>query len=113
MNPQAGPHIRRIDKRQAPANSESLIRDAHQVLAACGVARSPSWVSRTVHRYMRVAEHKGFPFGPYLLNQVQLNLEQRLCLMHDPELASFLSYADPTGEMAVRNVERRKGGEFG
>lgn len=88
------------------ATPETLIRDAHRLLAACGIERGPAWVSSTVRQYLHRVSANGFPFGAYLLNQVELNSEQRRVALANPEMASFLNYADPTGETAVRNVLR-------
>lgn len=88
------------------ATPETLIRDAHRLLAACGIERGPAWVSSTVRQYLHRVVANGFPFGVYLLNQVELNAEQRRVALADPELAYLLDYRDPTGETAVRNVLR-------
>ncbi len=85
---------------------ETLAADAGRLLDACGVARSRSWVSRTVRAYVDRVAHTGYPFGAWLLAQVELNAEQRRRALADPETASMLCYADPTGEAAVRNVMR-------
>ena len=86
------------------ATPETLIRDAHRLLAACGVERGPKWVSSTVRQYLHRVSGNGFPFGAYLLNQVELNAEQRRVVLANPDLACQLDYRDPTGETAVRNV---------
>jgi len=88
------------------ATPETLIRDAHRLLAACGIERCPAWVSSTVRQYLHRVSATGYPFGAYLMNQVELNSEQRRTALANSELASFLNYADPTGETAVRNVMR-------
>jgi len=112
MSPTATLSIRRVHERRdsESATPETLTRDAHRLLAACGVERAASWVKRTVRDY---TSHVGdaFPFGAYLLNRVELNSEQRRVALANSELASFLNYADPTGETAVRNVmkEVRRG----
>ena len=88
------------------ATPEVLTRDAHRLLAACGVERGANWVSRTVRDYLSSITGTGFPFGAYLLNRVELNAMQRRVALANSELACFLAYADPTGETAVRNVLR-------
>jgi hypothetical protein len=93
-------------RRQGTVTPEVLNRDAHQLLAKCGIERSPSWVKRTVRDYARHVSGNGFPFGAYLLNRVEMNAVQRRVAMNDPELASMLCYADPTGETAVNRVIR-------
>ena len=85
--------------------TEGLSREAGRLLAACGVERSRAWVSRIVRDYLSSIS-TGYPFGAYLLNRVELNSEQRRVALANSELASFLNYADPTGETAVRNVMR-------
>jgi len=96
-------HVRRDSESVAP---ETLTRDAHRLLAACGVERGANWVARTVRDYSSSIAGAGFPFGAYLLNRVQMNAEQRRSALNDPEVAYLLEYADPTGETAVRNVMR-------
>lgn len=86
------------------ATPETLIRDAHRLLAACGVERGPKWVSSTVRQYLHRVSGNGFPFGAYLLNQVELNAEQRRAVLTHSELRYLLDYRDPTGEEAIRNV---------
>ena len=105
MRPTATLSIRRVHERRdsESATPETLTRDAHRLLASCGVERAASWVKRTVRDYLS-SIGTGYPFGAYLLNRVELNSEQRRVVLANSELASFLNYADPTGETAVRNV---------
>jgi len=97
--------IRREDESRE-AKPEALLRDAMATLDRCGVVRSPKWVQRVVREYLYRAASKGYPFGAYLLNRVQLNAEERARVRNDPALASMLAYRDPTGELAVRRVMR-------
>ena len=85
---------------------EDLIRDAHRLLAACGVERGHGWVSRTVRSYSATAAFTGLPFGVFLLNQVEANAQQRQAVQNDPAVRNLLIYRDPTGETAVKNVLR-------
>lgn len=94
---------------QGSVTPESLLRDAMGMLDRCGVSRSPKWVQRIVREYTATAARVGFPFGPYLLNRVQLNAEQRRAILAKSDLRYLLEYADPTGEQAVRNVMSRRG----
>ena len=89
---------------------ETLIRDAHRLLAACGVNRSPGWVSSTVRQYLHRVSGSGFPFGAYLMNRVEMNAEQRTAALTHSELRYLLDYRDPTGEDAIRNVRRAQKG---
>ena len=100
-------NIRRNHERRADT-AEDLIRDAQRILYAAGVHRSASWVARTVRQYITHVSGKGFPFGAYLVNRVQLNAEQRHAIRSRPDLAYVLDYADPTGETAVRNVMKER-----
>lgn len=106
MRPTAAPSIRRFHERRdsESATPETLIRDADRLLGACGIERAGSWILRTVRDYTSRIGATGYPFGAYLLNRVELNSEQRRVALANSELASFLNYADPTGETAVRNV---------
>ena len=105
MRPTATLSIRRVHERRdsESVTPETLNRDAHRLLAACGVERAASWVKRTVRDYLSGIS-AGYPFGAYLMNRVELNAEQRRMALTNSELACLLNYADPTGETAVRNV---------
>lgn len=100
------PDIRRNNVAEASSQASAFTNDAIRLLDACGLAVRANWISRTVRDYLRHSQWHGIPFGAYLLARVQLNAEQRRRAMTDPELANLLSYSDPTGETAVRNVMR-------
>ena len=97
------PSIRRNHERR-----ESLIRDAHLLMDACGVVRSPSWISRTVRDY-EASQFVGLPFGMFLAGRLELNERNRRMLAEHADLRYLMSYADPTGETAARNVDRERG----
>ena len=107
----ATPIIRRDDERrghqrQTP-QTETLLRDAHAVIDACGLEMSPSRVRRIVRDYTASGiQGRGFAFVSYLLNTVQLTAQQRRDAMNHPDIARVIAYADPTGETAVHNVMR-------
>lgn len=97
----------------APARTaEDLIRESHDLLERCGLVRSATWVTRTVRIWLR-SPVVGMPFGNYLLARVQLNAQERRAIRNDPELRYLLSYADPTGEAAVRHVLATAGDRVG
>lgn len=85
-------------------SAADLKADALRILANCGVPARPHWVNRTVCRYLQRVAHTGYPFGAWLVAQIQLTSEQRREAMRHPDVAYFLCYSDPTGETAVRNV---------
>jgi hypothetical protein len=87
-------------------SAERLIKAAHLVLDNCGIAMSPSKVSRIVRQYRRQVEDNGFGFFDYLANAVQLSDQQKRAALLNPDIARAISYADPTGETAVNNVMR-------
>jgi hypothetical protein len=101
---------RRFHERRGSGTAEVLLRDASRLLSACGVHRSGSWILRTVSDYCERVEHTGYPFGPWLVARIQLNSQERVRAMNDPEVRYCLEYSDPTGETAVRNVMRRRHG---
>lgn len=96
------PGLAATDNRRN-TSAETLDRDAHALMTACGIARSRSWVSRTVRTYLR-SPLRGLPFGDYLAARLQLSAQQRADMLARSEFARVISYADPTGETAVRNV---------
>lgn len=83
-------------------STEELVRATHGVLDHYGVGISPSKVSRLVRTYQRTVAGNGVEFGDWIANNVLLLAAQRH-LVAD-ELRRVISYADPTGETAVRNV---------
>lgn len=75
---------------------ESLIRHAHTQLEAAGATVSPSKVSRLVRAY--VVRH-GVDSGRRMVNRFIDSAAS------DYEFGAWcLSYADPTGDTAVRNL---------
>ena len=60
-----------------------------------------------VQMYERQAQRYGFDFGQYLDTQIAMSELQRRT---DPdELHKVVSYPDPVGEQAVRNVLKDQG----
>lgn len=96
-------HLRRQHERR---DVETLIRDAHVILTNCGVAMSPSKVSRLARAFKTRVERNGFAFFDFLANAVQLDEQQRREALANPEIARVIGYADPTGETAVAHVMR-------
>lgn len=84
LAPQTGGRNQR--ESSAHLSPQILIREAHKVLADFDFYMSPARVSRMVHRF--VSEGRG-------------DIDFRTW---------FISYADPTGETAVRNVMKQSGG---
>jgi hypothetical protein len=87
-------------------SAEKLIRDARIILTNCGVPVGQSRLSRLVRTYQARVERNGFAFFDFLVNSVQVTDEQRRKALADPDVQRVISYADPTGETAVRNVLR-------
>lgn len=104
------PSIRRFHERrdEQSVTPETLLRDASRLLEACGIVRSGAWMNRTVRDYMS-ARVEGLPFGTFLAARVEMNAHQRRILAERADLRYLLTYADPTGETAVRNVMREVG----
>lgn len=102
---QATTDIRRKDERRD--TTEALLRDAALLLNVAGIERSPSWLSRTVRAYV-AAPIEGLPFGLFLAAKVQMNAVQRRRVAEHADTRYLLSYADPTGETAIRNVMREQ-----
>jgi hypothetical protein len=82
---------------------DTLVRDTHDLFTACGIYRSPSWVSTLVGKYRR-SPMRGLPFGQFLAARVQLTAEERARLRVHPDYRRVIAYRDPTGETAVRHV---------
>lgn len=77
----------------SPDTKSSLVRDARQLLGAWGVERSANWISRKVRAFL--ASPMQGPFEEYLAAELDLRY--------------LRTYADPTGETAIRNVIRDRG----
>ena len=85
---------------------EDMIRAAQVILTNCGVEMRPQRVTRLVRQFKARVEGNGFAFFDFLANAVRLNAEQRRAALANPDIQRVISYADPTGEMAVANVMR-------
>ncbi len=88
-------------------STETRVNAAHLILDNAGVRMSPSKVSKIVRDYERNVAANGFDFFHFLANAVQLSAEQQRAALSNPDVAKAISYADPTGETAVRNVLRQ------
>lgn len=83
---------------------DKLISDAHLILANVGIEMGARKVNRLVQTFQARVEGNGFAFFDFLANSVQLDAATRRRALADPEVARVISYSDPTGETAVRNV---------
>lgn len=92
---------------EATSQTEQAIRVTHTILANCGIAMSPSKVSRLVRQFQARVAANGWTFLDFLANKVTLSIEQYRRILADPGMARVISYLDPTGETAVNNVLRR------
>lgn len=82
----------------------SMIRD---VLAHAGLTRTESWVHRTSKDYARMAI-AGTPVEVFVATRIALTAAERRQVAERADLRYLLSYADPTGETAVRNVMKEQ-----
>jgi hypothetical protein len=82
----ASPAIRRNQRAEARDQTESLIRDAHVILAGAGVRMPPGKVARLAHRYTAQVRRNGVGFFDYLTNSVALDAEQRRAALADPDV---------------------------
>ncbi|WP_153395791.1 hypothetical protein [Ornithinicoccus halotolerans] len=60
-------------------------------------------------RFSERVERNNFNFFDFLANAVQLHADQRRRALADPDVQRVITYADPTGETAVRNVLHQRG----
>lgn len=91
---------------QGPEELKSTLR---AVLERQGIEWGPNKVNRHVVRYLEQVAPKGVGFFDHTVNVLALSVDRRRGLLADPSLARVISYADPTGETAVRNVLQKKG----
>lgn len=92
---------------------ERAIRDVHLILANCGIEMSPMRVKRLVRQFNTRVARNGWSFLDFLGNQLQLSAEQHRQLRCNLDLARTISYLDPTGNRAARNVDRKRERERG
>jgi hypothetical protein len=98
----------RAPRPEGQTTAEDLARIAHAVLDNCGLDMSRSKVSRLIRTFQARVAGNGWSFFDFLANSIQLDAEHRRQLLHTPDVARVISYADPTGETAVRNVLRHR-----
>jgi hypothetical protein len=84
----------------------NLTAEARQILDAIGVVKSQNWVSRLVRRHLDSSV--SLPFAAVVVAAVETSPAQRRLLAERADLRYLLSYADPTGETAVRNVMKEQ-----
>ena len=94
----------KVERRDQRA--EHLIRVAEVIVNNCGASWGHSKLSRVVRRYVYENDGHGMSFFYYLAHMLRLNAERQRELLNRPDVARAISYADPTGETAVRNVMR-------
>lgn len=85
---------------------ETLVRHAHDALAAAHVPVSPAKVSRLCRQYARTVAPHGVAFASWFVSQVAAAGAPREVLT--AELYRRITHADPTGEAAARNVDRAR-----
>ena len=90
----------------AAKERDRLIVATQTILANCGVEMGARKVNRIVQTFSERVERNGFAFFDFLANAVRLDAEQRRAALANPDVQRVISYADPTGEMAVANVMR-------
>lgn len=83
----------------------SLRDQIRAFLAQAELHRTESWVQRVSRDYARIAP-KGTPLQVFIATRIALTLEEHAVVAGKPDLRYLLSYADPTGETAIRNVMR-------
>ena len=91
-----------VARESRPQVAERLLRDTRTTLDRFGINWSPSKASRVVRVYMHRVQGNGYDFGDYIATQVAVSEMQRQVIAD--ELRKVVSYADPTGEQATRNV---------
>lgn len=85
--------------------SRSIRTQIRDFLTAADLHRTESWVHRVSRDYARSAI-EGTPIGLFIATRIALTAQERRRVAERADLRYLLSYADPTGEAAVRNVMR-------
>lgn len=93
----------------APTKDE-LIDAARTVLDHFHVPFGVRRTFRLVESFKVRSPHGGrHLFFQYLCSAVEIDAERQRSALLDPDVAKAVSYNDPTGEHAVRNVMRERG----
>lgn len=90
---------------EAPGQTEKRITAVQALMTECGYFMGPSKVIRLVREFESLACSSA-DFFTFVADKVQLSSAQRIRAISNPDVARAISYADPTGEMAVNNVLR-------
>lgn len=98
MNRQSTDRHHPLYDRSGAPQVEALIRDGARILRACQLEYSPRWLQRMARTYRHNGHWRRSHFAYFLADRMALSQQ---------EMHSFLAYADPTGEQAVRNVMAR------
>lgn len=99
----------RMGGTTSPSTNE-LVNAARLILDNCGIAFSTNKIVRLVVRFNATMPNaSGHAFFLYLTNAVQMSAEQQRAALRNPDIARVISYADPVGETAARNVLRERG----
>jgi|GEM_PF-2695873 len=85
---------------------ETLVRHAHDALAAAHVPVSPAKVSRLCRQYVRTVAPHGVAFTSWFVSQVAAHGAAREVLSAD--LYKRIAYRDETGETAASNVDKTR-----
>ncbi len=84
-----------------------LAEQARQILDERGIARGHSWTWRTVRNFLETPPD-AIEFETFVLGEVKRTDAPRRVVVDEKKLAGRLSYRDPTGETAIRNILRGK-----
>ena len=96
----------RRNQSAEPYEAAKLTGQACAELSRLGVSTSPSKVSRLVHRWLSRVRFTGYGFAEWIADGLALDAERRARVTREMRA---ISYADPTGETAVNNVQKGRG----
>lgn len=83
---------------------QSVLAAAKTACIASGIEVSPAKINKIVRRFSKALARSGMTFGLFLDNKAN----QRW-MKGDPVLLLTITYCDPTGTKAARNVDRERG----
>lgn len=95
-----------VERRGRQGQTDQVTADVCRVLSRWQCQFSPSRVSRIVHRIARRVTDPWFMADQIAGEFVRSERQRRIVA---DELRRVIPWADPTGEMAVRNVIRERG----
>lgn len=91
------------------ASADQLKQLARTICTDCGIGLGVNKINHVVVRFKsRMPTGSAWAFFLFLSNELKLTEDRKRALLLQPDIYRRIAYADPTGETAARNVDRRR-----